>query len=363
GIVQVVKQLEALLDVVLSPTLLFEYVNIQQLSAYVSQQFTNRVNSLIMVPQKVEIQQIKDSSREDSSRAQNSKLLTPYKRKKRWVELVKANEIKQEEPVNIKKKQSLNFPLSEGEKGLWLLQIANPSMSAYNVPICYQITGNINLKVLEKAWSFVLEQYPILKTRIIEEDGIPYHYITDECKTTIQEEHISIQDNKELLFFLKNKVRQSFDLEQGPLTRIQVFSRKDNDTILLITIHHIVSDGTSVVLLIESLLKTYKQIAAGTVPSQNRDISSYEEFVLWEQAMLESPEGKRHADYWKQQLGGDLPILEVHPDFPRPLTQSLYGKTLTKKLPEKLAKWMVSFSQTQNLQPSILFLGLFKILL
>ncbi|MCP5007598.1 MAG: AMP-binding protein, partial [Planctomycetes bacterium] len=122
-------------------------------------------------------------------------------------------------------------------------------------------------------------------------------------------------------------------------------------------------DGTSVVLLIESLLKTYQKIAEGNAPSIKTDMTSYKEFVLWEEAMLESPEGKRDADYWKQQLGGDLPILEVHPDFPRPLTQSLYGKTLTKKLPEKLAKWMVSFSQTQNLQPSILFLGLFKILL
>ncbi|MCP5008140.1 MAG: amino acid adenylation domain-containing protein, partial [Planctomycetes bacterium] len=163
--------------------------------------------------------------------------------------------------------------------------------------------------------------------------------------------------------FLKEQVKQPFNIEQGPLTRIQVFFRKDQDAVLLITIHHIVSDGTSVVLLIESLLKTYKQIAAGTVPSQNRDISSYEEFVLWEQAMLESSKGKRHADYWKEQLGGELPILEVLPDFPRPSTQSLHGKTLTKKLPKKLAQWIVSFSQTQKLQPSILFLGFFQILL
>ncbi|MCP5008190.1 MAG: hypothetical protein GY941_30290, partial [Planctomycetes bacterium] len=119
----------------------------------------------------------------------------------------------------------------------------------------------------------------------------------------------------------------------------------------------------SVVLLMESLLKTYRQIAAGTAPSQNRDITGYEEFVLWEQTMLESSKGKRHADYWKQQLGGELPILEVLPDFPRPSTQSLHGKTLTKKLSKKLAQWVVSFSQSQNLQPSILFLGLFQILL
>ncbi|MCP5003048.1 MAG: hypothetical protein GY941_03725, partial [Planctomycetes bacterium] len=247
GIVKVVKQLEALLDVELSPTLLFQYVNIQQLSAYVSQQFTAQVNSLIIVPQKVEIQQIKDSSTEDPSQEQNYKLLTPYKRKKRWVDHVKTTEIKQEEPVNIKKEQSLDFPLSEGEKGLWMLQIANPSMSAYNVPVCYQISGNIILEYLEKAWAFVQEQYPLLKARIYEKDGIPYHYITDECKTTIQEEHISIQDNKELLFFLKEQVKQPFNIEQGPLTRIQVFFRKDQDAVLLITIHHIVSDGTSVV--------------------------------------------------------------------------------------------------------------------
>ncbi|MCP5007891.1 MAG: alpha/beta fold hydrolase, partial [Planctomycetes bacterium] len=293
GIVQVVKQLEALLDVVLSPTLLFEYVNIKQLSAYVSQQFTDRVNSLIMVPQKVEIQQIKDSSTKDSSRGQNYKLLIPYQRKKRWVDPVNTHEIQQEESVNIKKRHSLNFPLSEGEKGLWMLQTANKSMSAYNVPICYQISGNTNLEYLEKAWDFVLEQYPILKARILEKEGIPYHCITEECKTTIQKEHITIKVNKELLYFLQDQVKQPFNLGQGPLTRIQVFTRKNKDPILLITIHPIVIDGTSELLLMESLLKTYRQIAAGTAPSHNRDISSYEEFVLWEQTMLESPEGKR----------------------------------------------------------------------
>ncbi|MCP5002869.1 MAG: SDR family NAD(P)-dependent oxidoreductase, partial [Planctomycetes bacterium] len=363
GIVKVVKQLEALLDEELSPTLLFEYVNIQQLSAYVSQQFTNRVNSLIMVPRKVEIQQIKDSSGEDSSRIQNTRLLTPYKRKRRWVEPGKTNDIKQEESVNIKKRQSLNFPLSEGEKGLWLLQTTNPSMSAYNVPVCYQISGNIDLEYLGKAWDFVLEQYPILKARISENDGIPYHNITDECKTTVQTEQITIQDNEDLLIFLKEQVKGSFNLEKGPLTRIQVFSRNNCDIVLLITIHHTVSDGTSVVLLIESLLEAYQKIAAGNAPLLNPDVISYKEFVLWENDMLKSPAGKRHEVYWKQQLVGDLPVLEVRPDFSRPQTMSLHGKTLTKKLPLRLSQWMVSFSQSQNLHPSTLFMSLFKILL
>ncbi|MCP5007723.1 MAG: hypothetical protein GY941_27875 [Planctomycetes bacterium] len=363
GLVHVVKQLEALLEEELFPTLLFQYVTIQQLSAYVCQQFTKRVNSLIMVPQEVEIQEINDSTREDASRDQNYKLLIPYKRKRRWVELGKTNETQQEDSVNIEKRHSLNFPLSEGEKGLWMLQTATPSMSAYNVPICYHISGNINLEYLGKAWDFVLEQYPILKARILEKEGIPYHCITEESKTTIQKEHITIKDNEELLHFLQDRVKQPFHLGQGPLTRIQVFTRESEDPILLITIHHIVSDGISIVLLIESLLKTYRQIASGTVPSLNRDIGSYEEFVLWEQTMLEFPEGARHADYWKEQLKGELPILEVLPDFPRPLTQSLHGETLTKKLPQQLTQWIISFSQTQHLQPPILFLGLFQILL
>ncbi|MCP4271183.1 MAG: hypothetical protein GY781_04350, partial [Gammaproteobacteria bacterium] len=306
GIVNVVKQLEALLDVELSPIVLFQYINIQELSAYVSQQFADRVDSIIMVPQRVEIQQIKESSSEDALPAHNYKLLTPYKQKKRRVELGKTNEIQKGESVNLVKRHTLEFPLSEGEKGLWMLQTENPSMSAYNVPICYQISGNINLEYLGKAWGFVLEQYPILKARILEKEGIPYHCITEECKTTIGKEHIAIDDNKELLSFLKDQVRLPFHLDQGPLTRIQVFTRDSEDPILLITIHHIVSDGISIVLLMECLLKTYRQFSEGTAPSQNRDITSYEEFALWEQTMLESLEGARHADYWKEQLRGEL---------------------------------------------------------
>ncbi|MCP5007550.1 MAG: hypothetical protein GY941_26985, partial [Planctomycetes bacterium] len=177
-----------------------------------------------------------------------------------------------------------------------------------------------------------------------EKNGVPYHCITDECKTKIQKGQISIQERNEFLSFLKDQVRQPFNMERGPLTRIQLFSGKDQDSILLITIHHIVSDGTSIVLLIETLFRTYHQIAAGTAPSHNPDIISYEEFVLREQTMLKSPEGKMHEEYWKQQFAGVLPVLEVLPDFPRPSTQSLRGEKFSIKLPGKLSKWIVSFS-------------------
>src|SRR5689334_19672853 len=82
------------------------------------------------------------------------------------------------------------FPLSAGQKGLYILHKLYPGMSAYNVPLCFRVNGEINVNLLAKAWSYALEQYPILTARVIEKDGELYHRLDDSCRSTIQQQVI-----------------------------------------------------------------------------------------------------------------------------------------------------------------------------
>src|SRR5215475_4382366 len=103
---------------------------------------------------------------------------------------------------------SREFPLSAGEKGLYILQKLNPDMSSYNVPLCFRINSELDAGILAKAWEYALEQFPILTARVIEKEGDLYHRLDDSCKTTIQQRSIDFASDQQLLPFLRERVAE-----------------------------------------------------------------------------------------------------------------------------------------------------------
>ncbi|HEX6158743.1 MAG TPA: condensation domain-containing protein, partial [Thermoanaerobaculia bacterium] len=135
------------------------------------------------------------------------------------------------------------FPLSAGQKGLYILQKLQPASSAYNVPLCFRFNADIDARVLAAAWDRVLDRFPILTARVVERDGAPYQQTDVRCRTTLQRRDIAFTDDEQLLSFLRNEAKQPFDLFRGPLTRIELFVPPNRKPILLLTVHHIVFDG------------------------------------------------------------------------------------------------------------------------
>ncbi|MBV9496382.1 MAG: amino acid adenylation domain-containing protein [Acidobacteria bacterium] len=254
------------------------------------------------------------------------------------------------------------FPLSAGQKGLYLLQSLHPDMGAYNVPVAFRIDGPLDTKMLAQAWECVLQQFPILTARIVEKDGALHHRLDDACKTTLQQRHVQMADD-ELLAFVRKEARQPFDLQRGPLTRIELFVRDGKAPVLLLTVHHIVFDGASAVMVLRALLGFYQQLCAGTPVRLSRELQGYDGFVAWEQAMLASADGAAHARYWKQQLEGELPTIEIPPDFARRPSASFEGKTVIAELPADLAQAIADCGKAHSLPPSVVFLGVFQLLL
>jgi amino acid adenylation domain-containing protein len=255
------------------------------------------------------------------------------------------------------------FPLSVGEKGLYILQKLHPEMSAYNVPLCFRINSEVNVEVLAQAWNYVLEQFPILTARVLERDGILFHLLDDGCKTTIQQQSIDVEDDKQFLSFLQKRSKVPFDLNRGPLTRIELFTQGTRKSVLLLTVHHMVFDGTSAVILMSCFSAFYQQLSEGKPVRLIRDLPGYQQFVAWEQNMLASAEGESHAGYWRQQLDGELPQIGLLADLARPASSGFVGKTLVEDLPEKLSHWVRDFATAHSLLPSVIFLAVFKLLL
>ena len=255
------------------------------------------------------------------------------------------------------------FPLSAGQKGLYILQRLHPEMGAYNVPVCFRINGPVDTAILAKAWGYVLDQFPILTARVIENEGALFHRLDDACRTAIQQRTVDFADEEEFLSFVRKQAKQPFDLNRGPLARIELFSRDQQSPVLLLTVHHIVFDGASAAIAVKSLLAFYQQLSAGNPVRLSHALPGYQEFVAWEEAMLASSEGAGHARYWQRQLEGELPVVELPPDFPRLSSASFEGKTLVEALPEDLSRSIGEFCKAHSLPPSVVFLGVFQLLL
>src|SRR5262245_34976141 len=113
----------------------------------------------------------------------------------------KSRRQQQAQPANKLLSKAREFPLSAGQKGLYILHKLHPGLSAYNVPLCLRINSEINKEALAKAWECALEQFPILTARVIEKEGNLYHLLDDGCKTAMQQCAIDFADDQQLLSF------------------------------------------------------------------------------------------------------------------------------------------------------------------
>jgi amino acid adenylation domain-containing protein/non-ribosomal peptide synthase protein (TIGR01720 family) len=260
------------------------------------------------------------------------------------------------------KQQTFKNPLSEGQKGLWMLQKVSPEMSSYNIPLCFSIRQKLDIEKFKQACTFLLQQYPILTSVFGEDDGIPYQVIQPSQPLAWQQEDISALQPEKVLPYLRGKTKEPFSLENGPLMRIQLLSQSEQEHIVLIVVHHIIFDGSSSLLLVKSLLEAYRGLNGGKDLEAKPYSTSFNDFVEWEQGMLSSKEGEEHRSYWRQQLSGILPILEIPTDRPRFSSQSSEGQTYTSLLSPELTTGIKAFAQAQHINLSIVLLGIFKVL-
>ncbi|MBT6564851.1 MAG: amino acid adenylation domain-containing protein, partial [Candidatus Scalindua sp.] len=255
--------------------------------------------------------------------------------------------------------------LSEGQKGLWLLQELEPNMSAYNVPIAFKIHDKIQMEFLKQAFEFMLKKHPILQTVITTDgDGSPLQYINKERALSFSQKSIHSLSEEELSELLKTTFKQPFKLDGGPLMRAHLFSLSSDEHILLVTIHHIIFDGTSILILINDLLSAYKTYSQGQRPVlKTGKTPSYFDFVDWEQELLVSEKGEKHLAYWKEQLAGELPLLELPIDKTRPARQTYTGATCSVRLSTELTGQLRHLAKEQGVSLFVLLLGVYKALL
>ncbi|WP_394848783.1 amino acid adenylation domain-containing protein [Pendulispora brunnea] len=253
-------------------------------------------------------------------------------------------------------------PLSEGQRGLWTLQRMEPDMYAYNVPVCFSCP-RVDVAVLEAAFHRTLARHPILTATVRESEGNPC--LSHGDPRTFRVERVDVSDVNEdgLLEYLRNRARAPFDLARGPLVRLSVLSRNDGPVHILLVVHHIVIDGTSLGTVLDTLFRTYRDLVTGQVPVIDVESASFSEFVEWERETLDGPKCQAAREFWKKELAGIVPLKGLPFEKALPIDAPHQGEVHRSRLSPAQISAVDAFIRENDISHGIFFLAVFKTLL
>ncbi|MBD2518350.1 amino acid adenylation domain-containing protein, partial [Nostoc sp. FACHB-973] len=262
------------------------------------------------------------------------------------------------------------YPLSHGQQALWFLYQLAPSSAAYNATYAARLVTNLDIPALKQAAQTLVERHPVLRTTFANIDGELVQTVHENQQIDFSIQEAFDLDQEDVNNWLSETSDRPFDLEQGPMLRFSLLINHTTtgilatkEQILLITAHHIVGDFWSLEIMISELRLLYKAITTGVaaqLPVQN---NQYRDYVNWSKQMLSSSEGERLWTYWQQQLSGELPVLNLPTDRPRPQSQTYNGASRFFTLEEKLLQKLTELAKREGASLYTLLLTALQILL
>jgi len=254
------------------------------------------------------------------------------------------------------------LPLSFGQERLWFLDRLQPGGAAYNVPLDLRLTGRLSVPVLARSLEEIVRRHEALRTSFPEIDGRPVQSIHPPADFELQSIDLAglpVEGmTAEVDRIAQEAARRPFDLENGPLLRATLLRRGAADHHLLLVLHHIVSDGASLQVLLTELADG---LAGRPAPPRGLAIQPAD-VAAWERTALTGEALAPGLTFWAEQLAG-APALELPGDRPRPAAQTERGSIRGLELPADLAADLTALARRERVTPFMLFLAAFEILL
>ncbi|MBD2039313.1 amino acid adenylation domain-containing protein [Microcoleus sp. FACHB-672] len=262
-----------------------------------------------------------------------------------------------------------NLPLSFSQQRLWFLEQLEAGNSAYNIPAAVQLKGTLNTGILKRSINEIVRRHESLRTTFgKQEDGQPFQVIAPALTVELPVVDLSAipepQRSEEAQRLALAEADTSYDFfTNEPLIRAQLVRLAEDEHLFLLTIHHIISDGWSFGLLMRELATIYEAFNAGN-PSPLPELSvQYADFAHWQRHWLQDEVLETQLSYWKQQLGGKLPVLELPTDRPRPPLQTFNGAKESLVLSQELSEEIKALSRREGATLFMTLLAAFNTLL
>ncbi|RKI64338.1 non-ribosomal peptide synthetase, partial [Corallococcus sp. AB049A] len=270
-------------------------------------------------------------------------------------------------PPSISRMRATTAPLSFAQQRLWFLDQLTPGDASYNIPTALRLKGRVDVESLRRAFEALVTRHESLRTTFQEHQGQATQRIHASGAWTLPLIDISglpeAQRESEARRHVAEDARQPFNLERGPLLRTALVRLAEEEHLLLVTMHHIVSDGWSMGVLVRELVALYAGFAQGVVPALSPLPLQYADFAAWQRHWLQGETLDAQLGYWKQQLSGAPAALELLTDHPRPSVQSHAGAALSVQLPPETSQALKALAHREGATPFMVLLAGFQLLL
>ncbi len=258
------------------------------------------------------------------------------------------------------------MPLSFSEERLWFINQLEPHAPVYNIAQAFTLRGALDIRALEKSVERIIHRHESLRTTFISHNGKPMRVIADPEPYFLPITNLNSASNeadKEAVDgWVAEKKDCHFDLEQGPLFRVDILRFSDEEHILTMVMHHIISDGWSIDILWRELSELYDTFRSG-LPSQLADLPiQYADYAGWQRSRYDDMRSDQ-LDYWRGQLQEAPRLLKLPLDRPRPYQQRYRGGRISLSLPPHLNAQIHAIGRQERATHFMTLLTAFKILL
>ena len=259
------------------------------------------------------------------------------------------------------------FPLSFAQERLWLTDQLEPGNPAYNLPAALRLTGELDARVLERAFEDVVRRHEMLRTSFPVVYGRPFQFIGPAESFSLPVTDLSGlapgASEREVGRLAAEEARRSFDLAKGGLLRARLLKVSEREHVLLLTMHHIVGDAWSSHILVRELTTLYGAYSRGDSSPLAEPAVQYADFSAWQRKSLRGDALEGLLAYWRQRLADAPPVLELPTDRPRPQVRSFRGATEDFSVPAATYKALQELSRREGATLFMTLLAAFKLLL
>jgi amino acid adenylation domain-containing protein len=266
-------------------------------------------------------------------------------------------------PVDRTENLALSFP----QFRLLFLDQFEPGLATYNIPMALRLHGSVDTDALRRALREILRRHEALRTNFIMVEGQPYQTIAPLSAfdlPLISLEHLPEAEREaEMERLARAEVRRPFDLARDYKLHVALIRLDARDHVLVMTMHHIASDGWSLGVFLRELATLYEAFIAGRPAPLAELPVQYADFAQWQRQWLRGERLDKHLAYWREQLGHNPPVLELPLDRPRPAMQSFNGRRLPLALPAELTAALKALSRQEGVTLYMTLLAAFQTLL
>ncbi|HEX8558455.1 MAG TPA: amino acid adenylation domain-containing protein [Pyrinomonadaceae bacterium] len=259
------------------------------------------------------------------------------------------------------------LPLSFAQRRLWFLDQLEPGGTLYNVPVALRLGGRLEAGVLARVLTEVVRRHESLRTTFTVTGGEPAQVIHDAAPVALPVEDLCAfaesEREAEARRLAAEEARRPFDLSAGPLLRARLLRLSDEEHVLLLTMHHIVTDGWSMGILVREVARLYEAFLKGEASPLAELPVQYADFAAWQREWMQGEVLERELQYWRSQLEGAPPVLELPTDRPRPAVHSSRGARHSFTLPQELAGRLRRLSREEGATLFMTLLAGFQALL